>query len=101
MHTEGCIDLDSARTEVKLNASALFNLNSLIVNLHSKTIPNTVFKSLVDSSSTHSFIESTFVHRYKIPTHSIMPISLKLFDGSTNSIITESVEIPIRFPSGD
>ena len=92
-----------ASSEVKLNASALFNPNSLIVYLSSKSVPNssdTPFKCLIDSGSTHSFIESTYVPSHSILTHSIPLISLKLFNGSTNSVITKSVEILIQFPSG-
>ena len=87
-----------ASSEVKLNASAFFNPNSLIVYLSSESVLNssdTPFKCLIDSGSTHSFIESSYVHSHSIPTRSVLPISLKLFDGSTNSVITESVEIPI------
>ena len=90
--------MECASYEVKLNASTLFNLNSLIVYLSSDSIPNSsnnLFKCLIDSGSTHSFIESAYVHSHSIPTHSIPPIPLKLFDGSTNLVITESVEIPI------
>ena len=31
----------------------------------------------------------------------IPPIPLKLFDGTTNSTITQTVELPIRFPTGE
>ena len=31
----------------------------------------------------------------------ILPIPLKLFDGTTNSTITQTVELPIQFPTGE
>jgi hypothetical protein len=85
---------------VGINASALFSLKSLVVNLSSSLVPNHKIKALVDSGSTHCFIESAFVSKYKIRTHSVDPIPLRLFDGSTNSVIDEAVELPISFPDG-
>ena len=55
---------------------------------------------LVDSSSTHCFIESIFIRKNKIPTRQISPIPL-LFDGSVNATISKSVEVLVQFPSHD
>ena len=73
----------------------------LIISLHSDSIPNVLIKALVDSSSTHCFIESAFIHKYKIPTRQISLIPLRLFDGSVNTTISKSVELLVRFPSHD
>jgi Retroviral aspartyl protease len=62
------------------------------------SVPDIIFKSLVDSGSTHCFIESTFVRKHVLCTRPINPIPLRLFDGSTNSFITEAIELPLRFP---
>ena len=78
MHTEGCVNSVTTMTEVKPNASAFSSPNSLVISLCSDTILNTLFKSLVDSGSIHTFIKSAFVHSYNILTQSIPPIQLKL-----------------------
>ena len=47
-------------------------------------------------------MDTLLVNQYKLPTKSIPPISLKLLDGSTsNSIITSTLQLPVKFPSGD
>ena len=79
----------------------LFLVPSLIVNLHSESVPNVLITVLVDSGSTHCFIESAFIRKHKIPTRQIPPIPLRLFDGSINATISESVELLVRFPSHD
>jgi Retroviral aspartyl protease len=99
-HTEGRTDSVCALGEVRLNSSALLSPNSLVVNLLSSLIPNHKIKALVDSGSTHCFIETKFVRKYNIRTRSVDPIPLRLFNGSTNSVITEAIELPITFPNG-
>ena len=54
--------------------------------------------ALIDSGSSHCFIDSKFVSEHSIPTKSIPPITLRLFDGSSNSTITYMISLPIRFP---
>jgi len=103
MNSKGCIDLLCMPREVRINAFSVSSLSSpisLVVNLSSDLLPNVSFQVLVDSGSTHCFIKSCFVHSYNLSTHSVPPISLRLFDGTTNTIITESVELPIRFLHG-
>ena len=88
---------------VRLNASALSNPNSLRILLVSSlvSVATTSFHALIDSGSTHCFVDSAFVRRFNIPTISVEPIELTLFDGSSNAIITESVELPVKFPTGE
>ena len=104
VHSEGCVDSLCIPREVRINASSvsssLSSPTSLIVNLSSDFLPNVSFRALVDSGSTHCFIESAFVRKHNHSTRSVSPISLRLFDGTTNAIITESVELPIQFPHG-
>jgi Retroviral aspartyl protease len=59
-----------------------------------------MFKSLVDSGSTHCFLESAFVRKHALNMSPIGPIPLRLFDGSLNVSITEAIELPLRFPDG-
>ena len=60
-----------------------------------------VFCALIDSGSSHCFIDSKFVSKYSILTKSIPPITLQLFDGSSNSTITYMISLPIQFPTGE
>jgi Retroviral aspartyl protease len=88
---------------VRLNASALSDPNSLRVLLRSFHVSKSSFpfSALVDSGSTHCFVDSGFARQYDLPTNSVPPIDLKLFDGSSNAVITQSVLLPVSFPSGE
>ena len=98
---ENCVDSSCAPLELRFNASALSSPNALYVHLSSSAFPNSQpVKTLVDSGSTHSFVDAQFAHRHLNP-FPITPIPLRLFDGSSNSTITEAVELPLRFPSGN
>jgi Retroviral aspartyl protease len=99
-HSEGCVDSGCAQIEVRINASALSLSTSLVISLSTLFVPDIMFKSLVDSSSTHCFLESTFVRQHALNTRPIGPIPLRLFDGSINASITETIELPLRFPDG-
>lgn len=87
--------------EVRLNAVSLSDPNSLCPYVSLPAFPDvSEFPSLLDCGSSHCFIDSAFVRKYKIPTYPIPPIPLRLFDGTCNSMITEAVDLPIRFSSG-
>ena len=83
--------------EVKLNANSIPSSTSLILNITSDSFSHVSEKALVDSGSTHCFLDHSLVWKFRIPTHSVSPIPLKLFDGKTSSMITEAVELPIHF----
>ena len=55
----------------------------------------------MDSGFTHCFIDGTFVSKHQLQTLSITPILLRLFDGTTNTVIRNTVDLPIRFTSGE
>ena len=56
------------------------------------------FKALIDCGSSDCLVSSDFVSKNNIKTTNIPPIPLTLIDGSTNSYITQSVELPVVFP---
>ncbi|KAG6326139.1 hypothetical protein ID866_12950 [Astraeus odoratus] len=58
-----------------------------------------VFPALVDSGSTHCFIDRKFASELSVPTYSVSPISLQLFDGTSNFTITQAVDLSVLFPS--
>ena len=90
-----------------LNASALSDPNSLCIPLisplvcasdHLQPIP---IQTLVDSGSTHCFLDSAFARRHSLPTTLTPPVELRLFDGTSNNIISEVVSLPVKFPSSE
>ncbi len=64
-------------------------------------LPNMILKSLVDSGSSDSFIDSTFVQTEHLPTYGILPIKLCLIDGTSNSTITQALDLQLCFPMGE
>ena len=50
----------------------------------------------MDSGSTHCFVDPHFIATHKLITYSIPPIQLKLFDGTSNHIITQAIDIPLQ-----
>src|SRR4051794_3951794 len=96
----GCIDTHCT-IEIRLNASALVSSDSLRIDVSSDIIKKPPFLALIDSGSTHCFIDTIFAMETGLPLDLISPIPLRLFDGTSNSVITHAVDIPIRFPSGE
>ena len=60
-----------------------------------------ILKSLVDSGSSDSFIDSDFVQTQHLSTHNIPPIQLRLMDGTSNSVITQALDLSVHFPTGE
>jgi len=79
--------------------SALLDPNSLMphVSLLSLNLPK--IHALVDSSSTHCFVDIKFAHKNKFTTYSVAPIVLWLFDSSSNFVITEAIDLSVQFPA--
>ena len=79
--------------------SALSDPNALIplVSVLPYHLEN--IRVLMDSGSTHCFVDIQFVHQNKLTTHTISPVTLWLFDGSLNFVITQAVDLSILFPA--
>ena len=56
---------------------------------------------MVDSGSTHCFIDLQFTTQHSLPVHTIDPVTLQLFDGTSNFVITQAIDLSIVFPTGD
>jgi len=56
---------------------------------------------LVNSGSTHCFLDSVFARGHSLPTIPTPPVELRLFDGTSNNIISKVVSLPVKFPSGE
>jgi hypothetical protein len=96
---EGCVDLDHVAKFVQLNVSALLDPDSFTICL--TILKSLSLPTLLDSSSSDSFLDSLFVFKNKIKMKSITPIRLCLFNGTCNSMITETMELLITFPTGE
>ena len=84
---------------VCLNASTLSDPNALIplVSVLPYNLEN--IRALVDSRSTHCFVDLQFAHQNKFTTRTISPVTLRLFDGSSNFVITQAVNLSMLFPA--
>ncbi len=111
MQDQSCIDCNRTLEVVTLNAAALFN-HSLTVSLSSEAGSGTetdsspiitilCFLALVDSGSSHCFVDSKYVEDHNLPTKPIPPVQLRLLDGSAGSHISQSITLPVHFPSRD
>jgi len=59
-------------------------------------------RALVDSGSTHCFVDTKYALRHSLSTYSVSPIVLWLFDGTSNFVITQAINLSVQFPaSGD
>src|SRR3984957_9184965 len=96
---KGCIEPHRATEEFRLNVSAPFQSDALFLPVTTPTI-TTTFKALVDSGSTHCFVDPRFIANNKLITYAVPPIPLKLIDGTINNIITEAIELQIRIIAG-
>jgi len=56
-------------------------------------------RTLVDSGSTHCFVDIQFVHKNNITTYSVPPIVLWLFNGTSNFVITQAIDLSVKFPA--
>jgi hypothetical protein len=71
-----------------------------MLNLSIDKNPKT-FLGLIDSGSSHCFAETKFVQENSIPTIAVDPLPLSLIDGSINTVISEAINLPIRFPTSE
>src|SRR6266481_2524453 len=97
---EDCAELPHVETTL-LGASALSNPDSFLLSLTTNMLPNMILKSLVDSGSSDSFIDAAFVQNQHLPTYGIPPIKLHLIDGTSNSTITQALDLQLHFPTGE
>ena len=57
--------------------------------------------TLIDSGSSHCFINSSYVLGHELPVSDVTPKRLRLFDGTFGTTITQEADLPVRFPSGE
>src|SRR5258708_14440893 len=99
---KGCQDIDSA-FHLCLNTTSL-SPNSFFLSLTSRAARNPLrpFRALLDSGSSHSFVNEAFALKNKWK-FSYLPkaIPLRMFDGSTTSTVDRTCRIPITFSTSE
>jgi len=53
------------------------------------------------TGSSDSFIDSVFVQTQHLPAYGIPPIKLRFIDGTSNSIISQALDLQIHLPTGE
>ena len=56
--------------------------------------------TLVDSSSSHCFVDLKFVNKHSLETYAITPLKLCLLDGSLNTFVTKAIKLNVKFSTG-
>ena len=81
--------------------SALSDPNSLMPSITITSHVTPPVSTLVDSGSSHCFIDSKFVNKHSLETYAIPPLKLCLLDGSSNTFVTEAINLHIQFSTGE
>src|SRR5260221_3935265 len=98
----GCPQNNSA-SSISFHPSSL-SPNSFFLSLTSTSAHNLLqpFCALLDSGSSHSFVNKAFVVNNKLKfSYLPNPIPLRMFDGSTPSNVSKKVRMPITFSTGE
>src|SRR5258708_25119263 len=98
----GCPQNNST-SSVALQTSSL-SPNSFFLSLTSTSICNLLqlFRTLLDSALSHSFVNEAFSTNNKLKfSYLLNPILLKMFDRSTPSNVSKKVWMPITFSTGE
>src|SRR5260221_10175136 len=99
---KGCQDINSA-FHLRLNTTSL-SPNSFFLALTSCAACNPLrpFRALLDSGSSHSFVNEAFMLNNRLKT-SYLPraILLRMFDGSTTSTVNRMCHLPITFSTSE
>ena len=99
MPCEDCVD-STGMASVFLNAASVSDSSSFVLDLFCSETSGPM-RTLVDCGSSHNFVDPEFINGLGIPTSSIPPLQLRLFDGSSNQIISRAITLSLHFPSGE
>ena len=81
--------------------SALSDPNSLMPSVTITSLDMPPISALVDSSSSHCFVDLKFVNKHSLETYTITLLELCLLDGSSNTFVTEAIKLNIQFSTGE
>src|SRR5260370_9695423 len=100
---ESCPNRDSAAPVIQLNSTSL-SPNSFLLSLTSTSVSKHArpFVALLDSGSSHCFVDEVFAKKNKIALTKLpSTIPLRLFDGSAWNSISHKTHIPLTFSTGE
>ena len=80
--------------------SALSDPNSLMPSIIIMSLDMPPISALVDSGSSHCFIDLKYVNKHCLETYAIPPLELRLLDGSLNTFVTKATKLNIQFSTG-
>ena len=93
----GCVEPICTPKEVRLNASAPSEPDTLFLSVSTTLISTLIiFKALVDSGSSHCFVDPHLIDTHHLTTYDVPPIRLQLMDGTSNNTITKAINIPLQ-----
>src|SRR5258705_5449317 len=97
-----CPNKDSVALAIQLNSTSL-SPNSFLLSLTSTTISEHAhpFVALLDSGSSHCFVDKVFAKKNKLALSKLPSIILlRLFDGSAQNSVSHKTNIPLTFSTG-
>src|SRR6266436_10258194 len=100
---ESCPNRDSAAPVIWLNSTSL-SPNSFLLSLPSTSVSKHAhpFIALLDSGSSHCFVDKVFAKKNKIALTKLPSIiPLQLFDGSARNSISHKTNIPLTYSTGE
>src|SRR5260221_9280106 len=100
---KSCPNRDSTALVIQLNSTSL-SLNSFLLSLTSASVSKHAhpFVALLDSGSSHCFVDEVFAKKNKIALTKLpSTILLQLFDGSAWNSISHKTHIPLTFSTGE
>ena len=101
VRTMGCAEPIRTLKEVRLNASAPSEPDALFLSVSTTLISTLInFKALVDSGSSHCFVDPRLIDTHRLTTYDVPPIRLRLMDGTCNNTITKAINIPLQILPG-
>ena len=68
------------------------------ITITSLTMPPV--SALIDSGSSHCFIDLKLVNKHSLETYAIILLELCLLDGSLNTFVTKATKLNIQFSTG-
>src|SRR5258705_6817545 len=98
-----CPNKDSTALVIWLNSTSL-SPNSFLLSLTSTTISEHAhpFVALLDSGSSHCFVDKVFAKKNKLALSKLPSIILlQLFDGSARNSVSHKTNIPLTFSTGE
>src|SRR5258705_12615464 len=101
--SRGCPEKGSTAPVIWLNSTSL-SLNSFLLSLTSASVSKHAhpFVALLDSGSSHCFVDEVFAKKNKIALIKLpSTILLRLFDGSAQNSVSHKTHIPLTFSTGE